>query len=263
MTPRILVIAGSDSGGGAGIQADIKTITMLGGFAMTAITAITAQNTLGVQAIHMIPPSVILAQLDAVADDIGVDAIKIGMLGDVATIHAISGWLTRKAYSIPVILDPVMQAKGGAALLPDEAAEALMTHLMPLATLITPNIPEAEMITGIRITDTQSMKEAAEHIITHGAKSVLIKGGHGAGEKIENILLSDGLYQIFSCTRIDSVHTHGTGCTLASALATYLAQGDSMSDAIHKAQHYIEGAITHAPHFGAGHGPMHHGWITK
>jgi hydroxymethylpyrimidine/phosphomethylpyrimidine kinase len=258
--PRILVIAGSDSGGGAGIQADIKTITMLGGFAMTAITAITAQNTQGVFGIHPVPLPMIRQQMECVLDDIGADIIKIGMLGTADITHTVADVLD--AYpSIPIVLDPVMQAKGGAALLEAEALHALITRLIPKAALVTPNIPEAVALAGMEIATIGDMTIAARHILQQGARAVLIKGGHlESGEIIHNVLCTEHGVEPFDTPRINSPHTHGTGCTLASAIATYLALGVALSDAIRHANAYVHGAILNAPGYGTGHGPMHHRW---
>lgn len=261
--PRILIIAGSDSGGGAGIQADIKTVTMLGGYAMTAITAITAQNTLGVHGVEIIPASMIAQQIDVVAQDIGIDAIKIGMLGNIETIHTVAECLIRHRLDVPVMLDPVMQAKGGSSLLMEEAEEALATDLLPFATCITPNIPEAERLTGLEIKSLDDMKHAASVIAARCVPSVLVTGGHAQSERIHDVLYDNGEYSVYSASRLDSVHTHGTGCTLASALTTLLARGVALPDAIPQAQHFIHHAIAYAPEYGAGHGPMWHGWAVE
>lgn len=260
--PRILIVAGSDSGGGAGIQADIKTITALGGYAMTAITAITVQNTLGVHGVHVIPPEIIAQQMQVVIEDIGVDIIKLGMLGDVATIHAIADVLEHDTH-IPVILDPVMTAKGGARLLQQHALDALKARLIPRATLITPNLPEAEQLLACAITSVQHMREAAKKVHDAYGCAVLMKGGHGEGAQIVNLLhTGDGSYAMHS-QRIDTPHTHGTGCTMASAIALRYGLGDDLYHACLFAQHYVHGAIVRAPHFGGGHGPLHHGWCIE
>jgi hydroxymethylpyrimidine/phosphomethylpyrimidine kinase len=257
--PRVLIIAGSDSGGGAGIQADIKTVTMLGGFAMTAITAITAQNTLGVHAIHPVPLDMITAQIRVIMDDIGADIIKIGMLGTAAITRTVTEALTAYAPDIPVILDPVMQAKGGAALLEEGGLDALW-RLLPRALLITPNIPEAEALSGITITSVTEMEVAARQLAGRAHAAVLIKGGHMHGEDLVNLLCDGGRVSVTTTSRIDSVHTHGTGCTLASAIAVSLAQGMALQEAIPRAEAYVRGAILHAPAYGSGHGAMHHGF---
>ena len=258
--PRVLVIAGSDSGGGAGIQADIKTITMLGGFAMTAVTAITAQNTLGVQAIHPVPTDMITQQIRSVMEDIGADMIKIGMLGTAEIMRTVAEALRAYAAGVPVILDPVMQAKGGAALLSPDAVNMLMDTMLPLATLVTPNIPEAESMSNLPVQSIADMEAAAAVIAKHTPGAVLVKGGHLESKELANVLYHAGTIEIFRFARLDSPHTHGTGCTLASAIAVLLAKGLSLSQAILQAESYVHGAILHAPSYGGGHGPMHHGW---
>jgi hydroxymethylpyrimidine/phosphomethylpyrimidine kinase len=239
--PRVLIVAGSDSGGGAGIQADIKTVTMLGGHAMTAVTAITAQNTLGVQAVMAVPAEMVLAQIDAVVSDIGVDAVKIGMIGSVETVEAVADRLERLA--VPVVFDPVMVATSGAALA-DEATIAAFGRLMRLAAVVTPNLPELEALGG----------EAA--ILAHGCH-LLVKGGHGEGDEIVDRLLSPaGPEREWRGPRIETTSTHGTGCTLASATAVGLAEGMALADAVERARLYVRAAIAAAPGFGGGHGPL-------
>ncbi|MBO1324369.1 bifunctional hydroxymethylpyrimidine kinase/phosphomethylpyrimidine kinase [Acetobacter sp. TBRC 12305] len=262
---RILSIAGSDSGGGAGIQADIKTVTALGGYAMTAITALTAQNTLGVHAIMPVPPGFVREQIRCVLDDIGADAIKTGMLGGVAEIDAVAQELTRALHDspgLPVVVDPVMVAKGGAALLQAEALETLRHVLLPLATVITPNLPEATQLTGLEITTVAQMRLAASTLRDMTGAAVLLKGGHLPGNDLVDILLDgDGLTE-FASTRLAGRHTHGTGCTLASALATRLAQGVALARAVEQARDYVRTAIAQAPGLGQGAGPLWHahGW---
>lgn len=261
--PRVLAIAGSDSGGGAGIQADIKTVTALGGFAATAITAITVQNSLGVAAIHPVPPAIVAAQIRAVCDDIGTDAIKIGMLGDAATITAVADALA--GVRVPVVLDPVMVAKGGAALLAAEAIGALVARLLPMATLVTPNAPELEALTGTAIADEADLLLAAQELLESGGAgmAVLAKGGHLAGDEVVDWLVARGSQQRLAGRRIATRHTHGTGCTLASAIATGLARGLALEAAVAEARAYLQGAIAHAPGLGAGHGPLDHGWRLR
>jgi hydroxymethylpyrimidine/phosphomethylpyrimidine kinase len=262
--PRILIIAGSDSGGGAGLQADIKTVTVLGGFAMTAVTAITVQNTLGVHGVHPVPLNIIHDQIACVLQDIGADIIKIGMLGNAAITHTVVDALAAPiARDIPMVLDPVMQAKGGAALLTDDAVQALVERLLPRAALVTPNIPEAETLSGMSITTVTQMQEAAQRIAAYGVPAVLVKGGHLSEAALHNVLYADGKMQVFTHERIASRHTHGTGCTLASALAVSLAQGMTLQESVARAEAYVRGAILHAPEYGAGHGAMHHGWCVK
>ena len=240
---RVLIVAGSDSGGGAGIQADIRTVTMLGGHPMTAITAITAQNTLGVQAVHPVPVEIVVVQMRSVIDDLGVDGVKIGMIGSADTAHAVADLLEAMP-PCPIVFDPVMIATSGATLA-DEAAIAAFIRLMRLATLVTPNLPEMAALGG----------EAA--VLAHGA-AVLAKGGHGTGSRIEDRLIADGGETVWTHDRIDTVHTHGTGCTLASGIATGLAQGMALPDACDRAIRYVQSALAAAPHLGAGHGPMGH-----
>ena len=260
--PRVLIIAGSDSGGGAGIQADIKTVTVLGGFAMTAVTAITVQNTTGVSAIHPVPLDMVIAQAEAVLDDIGADVIKIGMLGAPELITAVAGLLDRRA-DIPVVLDPVMVAKGGAALLEADGQRALRDMLLPRAAVITPNLPEAAALTGQPAGDSRTAREATARLLQtgHGARAVLLKGGHGEGEMLEDLLLDEaGTTHWWASPRLQTRHTHGTGCTMASALATHLAAGLALPDAVAQARQYVRGAMQNAPGLGAGHGPLAHGW---
>ncbi len=270
MLPRILIIAGSDSSGGAGIQADIKTVTMRGGYAMTAITALTAQNTQSVQAVHAVPAAFVAQQIHSCIEDIGVDAIKLGMLLNADIIEAVADSLacllpaspvdagsSGQRRSIPVILDPVMVATSGAALLENEAVSALRTRLFPLASLITPNIPEAEWLTGMTIDTREEMEQAAVTIAAAGP-AILLKGGHRAGTRVEDLLLQDGRSQWFESDRLDSAHTHGTGCTLASAIATELGHGRPLKEAISAARAYVHTAIASAPGFGQGCGPLNH-----
>ncbi len=243
MTARILIIAGSDSGGGAGIQADIKTVTMLGGHAMTAVTAVTAQNTLGVDAVHIIPTDVVIAQIDAVMRDIGVDAIKIGMIGSAKTINAVADRLT--GLSVPIVFDPVMVATSGARLADDETIAAFQ-KLIQIATLTTPNLPELEALGG----------EGALQGVT------LIKGGHAEGDMIIDRLVGpDGEIAQWSGSRIETKHNHGTGCTLASAIACFMGQKMTVIDAVLQARLFVRLALLDAPGLGAGHGPMGHGSV--
>jgi hydroxymethylpyrimidine/phosphomethylpyrimidine kinase len=258
---RVLIIAGSDSGGGAGVQADIKTVTALGGYAATAITAVTVQNTLGVTGVHPIPTTVIEAQARAVLADIGADAIKTGMLGDVAVVEAIAGLLDEARR--PSVVDPVMVAKGGAALLPAEAVSAVRALLIPRATLLTPNAPEAETLTGLPAETTDDLRRAGEALLTAGAKAVLMKGGHVPGERVVDVLMTPDGETVFEGERIDTRHTHGTGCTLASACATGLAQGLPLAAAVAVAWDYVHEAMLRAPGLGAGAGPLDHGWPLR
>jgi hydroxymethylpyrimidine/phosphomethylpyrimidine kinase len=254
----VLVIAGSDSGGGAGIQADIKTVTALGGYAASAITAVTAQNTLGVIAIHPMPPELVAAQARAVLDDIGADAIKLGMLGDAAeavaeVLHAWPG--------VPVVLDPVMLAKDGTALA--DGIDALKPRLLPLAALVTPNAPEAAALTGLAVETTDDLRRAGEALLQTGAQAVLMKGGHIAGDTIVDVLMTAGGETTFEGPRLATRHTHGTGCTLASACAVGLAQGLMLEAAVARAWGYTAEAIRRAPGLGAGAGPLDYGWPLR
>jgi hydroxymethylpyrimidine/phosphomethylpyrimidine kinase len=258
---RVLIIAGSDSGGGAGIQADIKTVTALGGYAMTAVTAVTVQNTTGVSAIHDIPIDIVTAQAKAVLSDLGADCIKVGMLHTPEIIQAVAGVLS-DIDGIPIVVDPVMVAKGGAALLADDSLAILRDQLLPLATVLTPNIPEAQELSGI---DPESDPDGALDALAElGPKSVLLKGGHLSGEQvIDRLRLETGETLSYEIPRIDTVHTHGTGCTLASAVATGLAQGLSMVESVVRARAYVLEAIRTAPGLGQGHGPLNHGHTVK
>ena len=258
MKGRVLIIAGSDSGGGAGIQADIKAVTAMDGFAMTAITALTAQNTVGVQAVHPVPPDFVAAQMRAVLDDLGADAIKTGMLGDAATVAVVADLLRERARGVPVVVDPVMVAKGGASLLADDAVAHMRRLLLPLAHVLTPNLPEAEVLTGMTIRDETDMHRAAAALLTMGPEAVLLKGGHLPGDELVDLLATlDGVVA-FRSARIATRHTHGTGCTLASALAAGLAQGMALTEAVSRARAYVQAAIFSAPGYGAGHGPLNH-----
>jgi hydroxymethylpyrimidine/phosphomethylpyrimidine kinase len=256
---RLLTIAGSDSGGGAGIQADIKTFSALGGFGMSVITALTAQNTQGVHGIHAVPPPFITEQLDAVLSDIGADAIKIGMLHSPEVIQVVAEGLTR--YDVKyIVLDPVMVAKGGSKLLQDEAIAALKELLFPLVTLITPNLPEAEVLLNKPIKTIADMRQAAEELAALGPGAVLIKGGHMEGVESIDVLYHKGEWHEFNSKRIACTNTHGTGCTLSAAIAAYLAGGEALPQAISKAKLFITGAIEAGSAYstGKGHGPVHH-----
>jgi len=259
MAGRVLIIAGSDSGGGAGIQADIKTVTALGGFAATAVTAITVQNSLGVFGVHPIPLEIVSAQARAVLDDIGADAIKTGMLGTVAMVETVCALLDR-AHDLPAIIDPVMIAKGGHPLLEAQGIEAIRDLLVPRAGLLTPNAPEAAALTGLTVETLDDLRRAGEALMGLGAKSVLMKGGHLAGGLVTDLLITSEGETLLQSPRIHSRHTHGTGCTLASACAVGIAQGLSLQQAVERARRYVIEAMTRAPGYGAGHGPLDHGW---
>jgi hydroxymethylpyrimidine/phosphomethylpyrimidine kinase len=252
-TARILIIAGSDSGGGAGIQADIKTVTMLGGHAMTAVTAITAQNTLGVTAIHPIPAETILAQIEAVVADIGVDAVKIGMIGGAFAAEQVAARLERlkaEQSGIPVVFDPVMVSTSGSALA-DEATVAAFGRLMDVATIATPNLPELA-----RLTSEEDPVAAALHLVGQHGCAVLIKGGHDEGDALADALIETDNMTSWQGQRIETENTHGTGCTLASAIATFLAQGSSLPDAVTRAREFVRVALREAPGLGQGAGPI-------
>jgi hydroxymethylpyrimidine/phosphomethylpyrimidine kinase len=258
----VLIIAGSDSGGGAGVQADIKTVTMLGGYAATAITAVTVQNTIGVSAVHDIPVDVIEAQARAVLSDVGADAIKTGMLGRADVVEAVARILD-EASPAPAVIDPVMIAKGEQSLLDQTALDAMCELLVPRAALLTPNAPEAEALTGLKVQDLDGQKRAGQALLEQGAKAVLVKGGHVPGEVVVDLLVTPEGETVYEARRIETRHTHGTGCTLASACAAGLAQGMTLPDAVARARAYTLQAIHHAPGFGAGHGPLDHGWALR
>lgn len=260
---RVLSIAGSDSGGGAGIQADIKTIAALGGYAATVVTAITAQNTLGVRAIHPVPANIVRAQIDAVLEDIGADCIKTGMLASAEIIEAVCERLNALSPHVPRVIDPVMVATSGDRLMQANAVAALKALLIPGAALLTPNIPEAEILTGLQITDDAMMQRAAQAILAMGAKAVLMKGGHRTGAQVSDWLVTVDEVMVITEPRLDTRQTHGTGCTLASAVATGLAQGMTLSAAFTRAHAYVREAIRTAPGFGAGHGPLNHGHTVR
>jgi hydroxymethylpyrimidine/phosphomethylpyrimidine kinase len=258
---RVLAIGGSDSSGGAGVQADIKTITMLGGYAASAITAVTVQDTTGVHAIHPIPADLVAAQARAVLDDIGADAIKTGMLGSAAVVEALAGLFA--GLTVPIVVDPVMAATTGAALLDEGGIEALRQRLIPLAALLTPNAPEAARLTGLVTATTDDLRRAGETLLAMGARAVLMKGGHVAGESVIDVLMTPTGEALFASDRIAARHSHGTGCTLASACATGLAQGLDLNAAIERAHAFVAEAIRQAPGFGAGNGPIDHGWPLR
>jgi hydroxymethylpyrimidine/phosphomethylpyrimidine kinase len=257
----VLAIAGSDSGGGAGIQADIKTISALGGYAMTAVTALTAQNTTGVTGIHPVPVEFAAAQIDAVLSDIGADAVKIGMLYSAELIETVASALQRHG-AANIVLDPVMVAQSGDRLLQDDAVEALRSELVPLATVLTPNLPEAEVLLARTISGREQMEEAARSLAKLGCQSVLLKGGHGESGRSDDLLFlgEEGRLLWLETERIDTKNTHGTGCTLSSAVAALLAAGQGIEEAVRQAKAYITEAIRAgaAYHIGAGHGPVNH-----
>lgn len=262
MIARVLIIAGSDSGGGAGIQGDSKTVSALGGYAASAITALTAQNTQGVFGIHEVPVAFIRKQISLVLDDIGADAIKTGMLHSKEIIEAVAEALSLYG-SIPYVLDPVMVAKGGAALLKPDAILSLKTRLIPRAAVLTPNIPEAALLADMPINTPDDMEAAARKLLLLGCESVLLKGGHLEGAELVDVWVSGQEVCRFHSKRIASRGIHGTGCALASAIATGIAQQKSLKQAVEEARHYVAGAIKHAPGLGQGYGPLAHGWMQN
>ncbi len=255
MRGRVLVVAGSDSGGGAGIQADLKTVMALGGYATTAITALTAQDTEGVHGVLPVPPDFVARQMRMVLDDIGADAVKTGMLGDPALIDAVCAALPE---GVPVVVDPVMAATSGAQLLPHAAVAVLRARLLPRAAVLTPNLPEAVALCGVRIATVADMRRAARALLQTGPAAVLLKGGHLPGTVVFDVLATADGAEVFEAPRIDARHTHGTGCTLASAVATGLALGMGLRDAVLRARAYVRAAIAAAPAFGRGNGPLGH-----
>lgn len=264
MIPQVLTIAGSDSGGGAGIQADIKTFQELGVYSASVVTAVTSQNTLGVSAIYPMEKEAVKTQLQAVGQDFGLKALKTGMLFNEEIIEETAKWIRHFGWR-QLVIDPVMIAKGGASLLHAEAGAALKKELLPLAAAVTPNIPEAEVLSGIEITDSISRKLAAETILSFGPESVVIKGGHGKDEyAAEDFYLHrDGEELLFRSPRIATAQTHGTGCTFSAALTAGLAKGHSMKDAIYIAKQFIQAALSSELNIGAGHGPTNHAAYRK
>src|SRR5712671_5595912 len=247
MNGRVLIIAGSDSGGGAGIQADIKTVTMLDAFAMTAVTALTAHNTEGVFGVLPIPRAFIRQQIEVVLDDIGADTIKTGMLHDAAVIETVAAVIAERAPAVPLVVDPVMVAKGGAPLIEAGAIDALKRLLVSRAAVLTPNLPEAEILAGRAIASRAAMRKTATELLALGCQAVLLKGGHLAGETVYDVLATASGLRVWDSPRIDSRHTHGTGCTLASAIAAGLAQGMAIEPAVERARLYVQCAIASAP----------------
>jgi hydroxymethylpyrimidine/phosphomethylpyrimidine kinase len=255
---RVLIVAGSDSGGGAGIQADIKTVTMLDAYAATAITALTAQSTEGVLGVLPIPPDFIRQQIEVVLDDIGADAVKTGMLHDAAVIETVAAVLAERAAALPLVVDPVMAAKGGARLIEPDAVDALKQLLIARAAVATPNLPEAEILCGRPIATVAEMRAAGEALLALGCRAALVKGGHLAGDVVSDVLVTGSGVRVWESPRIETRHTHGTGCTLASAIAAGLAQGLEVEAAVERARAYVRRAIAGAPGLGRGHGPLDH-----
>lgn len=269
---RALTVAGSDSGGGAGIQADLKTFTALGAYGMSVITAVTAQNTRGVAGVYPMTAEQVDAQLEAVLTDIGVDAVKTGMLVDADIIHAVARRLARYAAGkgegatrpLRLVVDPVMVAKSGDSLLEDAAVASLREHLLPLAAVVTPNVPEAEALTGMTVRTRDDMVAAGRRLLTYGAGAVLITGGHLAGGRADDVLVTEDDVRWFSAAKIQTPNTHGTGCTLSAALAAGLARGLPLVDAVQQAKDFITAAIATAPNIGGGHGPTNHlAWLER
>ena len=257
--PRVLTIAGSDSGGGAGIEADFKTFTALGCYGMAAITSVTAQNTVAVTSIHDLPPAEVAKQIDAVLEDIGADTAKTGMLSNEGIIEAVAASL--EGHPIErLVVDPVMIAKSGDALLQESARRALIERILPLSFIVTPNVPEAETLAGMAIDTEEAMREAASRIHALGPRYVLMKGGHLEGEEVIDYLFDGSAMHAFRARRIETGNTHGTGCTFSAAIAAYLAKGAKPVDAVRMAKEYVTGAIQHSFSLGAGHGPLHHMW---
>ncbi|MFZ5616115.1 MAG: bifunctional hydroxymethylpyrimidine kinase/phosphomethylpyrimidine kinase [Pseudomonadota bacterium] len=260
MQGRVLIIAGSDPSGGAGIQADIKTVTALGGYAAAAIASLTVQNTMGVKSVHPVDPEIIRAQIVAVLEDIGADAIKIGMIGERAAGLVIADTLVEHAATTPVVLDPVLVATSGDALADDTIPALLLERLVPIAAIVTPNSHEASRLTEIAIKTADDLISAGQALIRRGATAALVKGGHLEGDTVEDALVTLDGARVFRNPRIDTASTHGTGCTLASAVATGIAQGLPLAAAVKRAIDYVHEAIRTAPGFGKGHGPLNHAW---
>ncbi|AUX20286.1 phosphomethylpyrimidine kinase [Sorangium cellulosum] len=269
MNGRVLIVAGSDSGGGAGIQADLKAVTALDAYGATAITALTAQNTRGVAAVLPVPPDFIRRQMELVLDDIGADAIKTGMLHSAEVIEEVARVYDRLGRGAPLVVDPVMVAKGGARLLQPDAEGALRDRLLPRAALLTPNLPEAEALTGAVIDSVDAMRRAAARLLSMGPRAVLLKGGHLPGATVVDVLCvapeagAQGGERLFEDARIETRATHGTGCTLASAIAAGLAQGLALTPAIARARRYLREAMRAAPGLGHGHGPLNHAHTAR
>ena len=255
--PRALTIAGSDSCGGAGIQADLKTFAALGVYGLSALTAVTAQNTLGVRAVEEITPTLVEAQIDAVLEDIGADAAKTGMLSSPAIIEAVASRVRK--WGLRLVVDPVMMAKSGHALLRPEAVATLRSQLLPLAEVVTPNLPEAEILADRRIETLDDMRAAASAIFALGPRHVVVKGGHRSAEPVDVYFDGERFVEL-RAERIHTAHTHGTGCTFSAAIAALLARGIPVQEAVTAAKHYITGAIHHAPGLGQGYGPVAHFW---
>jgi hydroxymethylpyrimidine/phosphomethylpyrimidine kinase len=257
--PCALTIAGSDSSGGAGIQADLRTFAALEAYGASAVTAVTSQNTLGVRAVVALEPAFVAEQIDAVLDDIPVGAIKTGMLANQGIVEAVTRELLK--CNVPVVVDPVMVAKSGAALLDDAAVDVVKTRLLPRAALVTPNLAEAERLVGFRVRNLEEQEHAARALVALGAAAALVKGGHGSGDPVD-VLFDGSTVETLTSTRIDTPHTHGTGCTYAAAICALLARGRPLVEAVFEAHTFVREAIRQAPGLGRGHGPLHpmHPW---
>ena len=255
--PVALTIAGSDSSGGAGIQADLKTFYAFGVFGTSATTALTAQNTLGVQAVHAVPPDIVRAQIHAVASDLEVAAVKTGMLATRALVEVVAASIASEGLR-NYVLDPVMVATSGHRLLDEDAESAILTRLAPLCTLITPNLDEARILTGLEVKDEPGMRAAARVLVEQGARAALVKGGHLSGARALDVLFDGQDFEVYERPRIDSKNTHGTGCTLSAAIAAGLARGDCLRVAVSRALQFVHDAIASAPGLGHGHGPLNH-----
>ena len=253
---RLLVIAGSDSSAGAGLQADLKTATAFGVYCQTAVTAVTVQTTRGVGVVEVMPPALVRDQIQAALSDIGADAIKIGMLGNGAVAAAVADVLAETP--LPLVLDPVLLSTSGKPLLDDDGVEVLKSRLLPRAALLTPNLPEVEALIGIAATSAHGLANAAKAFAMLGCPNILFKGGHGDGPNVRDVLMENGAETLFEAPRQDSRHTHGTGCTLATAIACGLAEKLNLKDSVARAHAYVQDAIRTAPGLGAGHGPLNH-----
>ncbi len=253
---RLLIIAGSDSSAGAGLQADLKTAQAFGVYAQTVVTAVTVQDTGGVRAVHLIPSEIVRAQIEAALGDIGADVLKIGMLGSGCIASAVADALND--IDLPLVLDPVLLSSSGTRLLDDEGVEILKSRLIPRTLLVTPNLPEAQALVGILPNSDYSLRNAIKAFTLLGAQNILFKGGHGEGDMVRDTLVSDGQQTIFESPRQQTRHTHGTGCTLATAIACGLALGQSLPDAVAGAHAYVQNAIRTAPGLGSGNGPLNH-----
>ena len=256
---RVLVVAGSDSGGGAGLQADIKTCAAFGAYSATAVTAVTVQNTRGVTRVELMPPDLVAQQIEAVMGDIGADVVKIGMLGSAAIIHAVADALEAHAEDALIVLDPVMVATSGDRLIDEDAQSAMVERMLPLADVITPNAPEAAALTGLEVEDADGLRAAGDRLLEMGAGAALMKGGHLDGATIVDMLVTEDGVATLTSPRLRSRHTHGTGCTLASAVAANLSLGADIGEAVSTAREFVFEAIRTAPGFGSGHGPLNHG----